>query len=162
MAKSFIQSLEGTGFWEKTAAAIELLIRKRTKAGKDVNGVDFKPYSKGYKRVREKKGRPIDPVDLVIDRQAGMIAQITDTVFDGYKGVEVYINSDAKEQLAIYHNIMGAGKGKVIREFWGLNDEEITKIIGVGSDLIYDAVDETIADNIVERLKKLTFDKNKN
>ena len=39
-------------------------IKERTLGGKDVEGNPFKPYSAGYAFFRQKKGRPIDKVDL--------------------------------------------------------------------------------------------------
>lgn len=39
-------------------------IKTRTSAGKDVDGTPFAPYSAKYAFFRQKKGRPIDKVDL--------------------------------------------------------------------------------------------------
>lgn len=39
-------------------------IKERTSAGKDVDGTPFAPYSAKYAFFRQKKGRPIDKVDL--------------------------------------------------------------------------------------------------
>lgn len=128
----------------KVGEAYEVIVRNRTRQGRDLHGKTFKPYSPGYKRIRERAGEPTHPVNLTMDHFTGMLASIDHTVFNDMSGVQAYIEGDSKAQIARYHAIEGAGKSKVIREFWGLSDEESNKI----RDLIETELDKILNDTL--------------
>lgn len=100
------------------------LIQQRTREGIDVDGNRFKPYSTGYKKLREKAGLGTDIVNLKFSKYFGMLHEINHVVAQDLSSVSVLIDDTDKAEIAKYHNVMGAGKGKVIRKFWGLSPEE--------------------------------------
>ncbi|XWN36083.1 MAG: hypothetical protein ROO71_08965 [Balneola sp.] len=105
-----------------------VMVSRRTRRGKDVHGVSFKPYSKNYEGVRKRLNKSIHPVDLTIHGVSGMLDQIDHVVFNDLEGVSMFIANKDKAQIAKYHNELGAGKSKVVREFWGLDDNHKSKI----------------------------------
>jgi len=108
--------------------AVRRIIQDRTRKGVDVEGKPFKEYSKGHARKREKLDLPVYPVNLQMDDVEGMLRKIDHAITREFEELKVFIDDPEKEQIARYHNILGAGKSKVIRRFWGLNDTEINKI----------------------------------
>jgi hypothetical protein len=122
--KQIIDALKSQTLWNKVGLAGIRIIRKRTREGTDVEGKSFQEYSEGYAKKRERAGLPTHPVNLQFDDIQGMLMMVDHEVFNTLDGVKIFINDSAKEQLAVYHNIEGAGKGKVIRRFWGFNEFE--------------------------------------
>ena len=49
--------------------------------------------------------------------------------------------SKGAEEKAIYHNIAGAGKGRVLRKFFELNDDDVNAIIDIVEAGIQKAID---------------------
>ncbi len=152
---SFLDSSKRQVFLNKIALAIRFIIRNRTKEGKDVEGNPFKAYNLNYAKKRKRHGLPTSPPDLEFDEKSGMIHRIDHEVFNDNKSVEIFINSPQKEQLAIYHNIMGAGKSKVIREFWGLSKAENEKLFTLIDDTMGDLAIKMTEEEVVEILKDL-------
>ena len=117
--------------------AYRRMVRGRTLRGKDVHGNSFRPYSESYAKLRKRRNEPTHLVNLTMDHITGMLEQIDHVVFNDLEGVSMFITDRRKSQIASYHNTLGAGKGKVIREFWGLDDnhkELIKKMILDHSD----------------------------
>lgn len=108
----------------KLALGAIRLIKKRTRQGIDISGNPFIPYSKKYARKRERAGKETSIVNLVYDDYFGMMNKIDHIVARDLSSVSILIDDKEKSQIARYHNIEGAGKGKVIRKFWGLSEEE--------------------------------------
>jgi len=104
------------------------MVRGRTLRGKDIHGNRFKPYSKSYEGVRKRLNEPVHLVNLTMDHITGMLQQIDHVVFDDLEGVTMFIADPEKSQIAKYHNELGAGKSKVVREFWGLDDNHKSNI----------------------------------
>lgn len=142
-------------FWNKISLAVNRIIQERTRKGIGVGGEAFKPYSEQYAKKRGRAGLPINPPDLKFDEKSGMMKRIDHEIFNDYKAVEIFINSPEKEQLAIYHNIMGAGKSKVIRRFWGLSEEEKEKIYELIDETLPALAAEAVRNHLGETLKKL-------
>lgn len=155
---SFLDSSRRQVFLNKMALAVRYILRKRTSQGMDVDGKPFVPYSEKYAKKRAKKGLPITPPDLIFDETSGMMHRIDHEVFNDNKSVEVFINTPEKEQLAIYHNIDGAGESKVLRRFWGLMEGEKQQLFDLAEDEIVPLAMEAVDENIVNILKKLEAD----
>jgi hypothetical protein len=132
------------------------IIRKRTRKAYDVKGNIFKSYSQGYLKKRAKAGlENPEKVTLEFSRVNSMLETIGYTYALGLGGaessVEVYITDPLKEQIAYYHNISGAGKGKVIREFWGIeSDKEVEQLNNVINASVREALVKEIGDILVE------------
>lgn len=120
-------------------------IKERTRRGVDVDGRPFEPYSEGHARKRRAKGLPTSRVDLKFSLYDGMMDQIDHVIARDLRSVAIVIEDDEKEQLAVYHNIEGAGRSRVIREFFGLSDDEI------------DAIEELVGDDIDDQLDDLNL-----
>lgn len=108
----------------KLGLGAERLIKNRTRKGVDVYGKAFKPYSAKYAEKRSKTGLPVHPVNLSFDDISGMLTEIEHVVSNDLEAVELEIKDDEKRQIAFYHNVSGAGKGKILRVFWGISDDE--------------------------------------
>lgn len=114
-----IKALNESKVLNKIGLAASRIILRRTRQGKDISGSSFKPYSKSYQKKKKKMGfADVTTVNLEASRVGSMLSAIDyETSFDS---VILYFNKPAKEQLAYYHNISGAGKSRVIRKFWGI------------------------------------------
>jgi len=115
-------TLAGKAF-KKIAGESRNDIIKRTLQGIDVNSVGFRGYSDDYADFREEHGRLIDHATLSFygNMLKGMkVKEIS-------KGAKIYFPDEAERLKAGWHNNTGAGKGKVIREFFGLTGFEADK-----------------------------------
>ena len=84
----------------------------------------------GYKRYRKMAGRQSSKVDLKFRSGPGMMNSLKVTKIDTRrKNVEIGFTDKESEQIAIYHQIQGAGKSKVIRKFVGHTKKEERKIV---------------------------------
>ncbi len=102
-------------------------IQERTQNWKDVYGRVFADYSEQHRQRRVDLGlavRPSQGADsmLVMDSYDGMMQRIDD-VIKGNTG-EIFFNDEAKKAVAKAHNILGVGKNKVKREFFGISEDE--------------------------------------
>ncbi len=127
--------------WDSTGALIEFIIRQRTASGVYLNSGYRNSYSKGWRRKRVKRGRQVNHVDLLFEgdmlkamQSRGEIRQNLATMSTGYlEGV----SEVQAMKIAGFHNITGAGKNRIIREFIGLTDQEANRIIDqIEKDLI--------------------------
>ena len=106
-------------------------IRNRTqRKGVDVNGSPFKPYSKAYRRRLVKQSGVVDLTDT-----GQMFSSLTSKITPS-KGTLFFRQAQANKK-AFYHDIAGAGKGRVIRQFFGINDREADKIGQLFADKIF-------------------------
>jgi len=127
-----LNSLANQALYNKLGLAIARIVKERTRKGVDVTGSAFEPYSQAYAKKREKRGLPVDTVTLQFSRYQGMMSKIDHVVNNELTDVEVFINDEEKARIASYHNIKGVGKpGAHIRKFWGTNDEENRRILGI-------------------------------
>lgn len=130
---------ENKAILNRVGMAFRTLVKERAQQGKDIHDQPFQSYSEGYTGVRRRLRRPLHPVDLTIDDVSGMIAKVDHTINASMSTVTAYINDPVKSQIGKYHAVMGAGKSKVIREWWGLSnaqEERILRIINVDIDKI--------------------------
>ena len=105
-------------------------IRDRTqRKGISVNGTAFKPYSAGYKRAKIKESGVVDLTDT-----GQMFSALTTKILPS-KGTLFFRNMFANKK-AFFHDQVGAGKGKVIRPFFGINRQEEKQIVKVFVDKI--------------------------
>jgi len=123
-----IEAFKNQKLWDQVDLAVIRIIKKRTREGKDVDGVNFKPYSEGYKRKRQLNALPTHIVNLQFDDIKGMLQNVTHEVDNDFEASKVFIGDAEKELIASYHNEKGAGKGHVIRKFWGVSESEEEKI----------------------------------
>ncbi len=81
----------------------------------------------GYKWVREQSRKQSSNVDL---RWTGGLMRSLAVNVNVDKGIiAIYHRDKRTQQLAEWHNIKGAGKGKVIRKYLGLSEEELQKLV---------------------------------
>ena len=115
-------------------------IQKRTRIGKDLTGKAFKAYTDDYRARKEAiQGIPANVVNLKLDETDGMLASLDHKVSNDLKSVELLFTNDRASRIAGYHNETGAGKSRVKRPFFGVNDEEragIAELIGQEMELI--------------------------
>ena len=112
-------------------SAFQILnIRDRTqRKGVSVNGTAFKPYSAGYKRAKVKESGVVDLTDT-----GQMFSSLTTRILPS-KGTLFFRNMFANKK-AFFHDQAGAGKGKVVRPFFGINRQEEKQIVKVFTDKI--------------------------
>ena len=126
-------------------------IRIRTEKGKSVNGSPFTPYSTkpfffnikpesqpvfkffegGYREFRASKGRSTKP-DLNFSGK--MLSSMTTKVVRDK--ASLFFRRQAENKKAFFHDIAGAGKGKVVRPFFSINRQEEKQIVKVFEDKI--------------------------
>ena len=100
------------------------MITKRTQSGKLPDGGQMKPYAKGTVRSRKKRGRQTGFVDLT---DTGKMFRSLDYKVAGLKSSLFFSNMD-RNKIASYHDIFGAGKGKVVRPFFAIGNKEEDQI----------------------------------
>ena len=106
-------------------------IKDRTqRKGIDVNGSPFKPYSKSYRRRLVKQSGVVDLTDT-----GQMFSSLTSKITPS-KGTLFFRQAQANKK-AFYHDIAGAGKGRVVRPFFSINDREADKIGQLFADKIF-------------------------
>lgn len=110
--------------------AYRTLVLRRTRQGKDIEGNTFQPYSAGHASLRQRLGEPTHVVNLQMDHIQGMLHQVGHSVTMGtdFASVEAWIQDPEKAKIGRYHHVQGAGKSKVIRKWWGLSNEQETKM----------------------------------
>ena len=100
------------------------IIENRTSQGKGYLGA-FRPYSDSYAKFRANRGRNINPVDLnFTGRMLGSMA--TRKLSRGVQ--EIYFTRAEEARKAYFHNVTGAGKGRITRKFFGFNQNEQNKL----------------------------------
>jgi len=105
-------------------------IRDRTqRKGVSLNGSPFKPYSVGYKRAKVKQSGVVDLTDT-----GQMFSSLTSKITRS-KGTLFFRNMFANKK-AFFHDKAGAGRGKVVRPFFGINRQEEKQIVNVFRDKI--------------------------
>lgn len=112
------------GDLKKAGRRIIFLIKRNIQAGKDIHGNPLAPYTPEYEARKASKKQNFsigDAVDLVYD--GIMLASLNTVKVEGNKLI-IGFNDQNSAELAYYHNISGAGKGRVLREFLGLTDED--------------------------------------
>lgn len=115
-------------------------IKDRTRRGVDLDGRTFKPYNEDYaERKFRLTGIPTHVVNLTFDDISGMMQQIDHVIASDFSKVELQILDPEKRKIASYHNETGAGRSRVIRKFWGINQTDeaaLLKIVGHDLELL--------------------------
>lgn len=149
-----IRALNSQKIYNKLGLAAIRIIRKRTRQSKDVRGTAFQKYTAAYIKRKARLGfaNP-SKVNLELSKVNGMLASIDYEVVevlgdeDEFGYAEVSITDPFKAQLAYYHNVAGAGKGKVIREFWGIElDAELNQLQSIVDEKAREVLIEEIGD----------------
>jgi len=158
-----ISALNNAKVFNKTGLGAIRIIRKRTRAGRDVRGNFFDSYSTGYLAKRQQAGYAnASKVTLEFAQVNTMLEAIGFKYSMGFGGaesiIEVYITDPIKAQIAYYHNVSGAGRSRVTREFWGIEtDEEIAQLNSIAND----AARQTLIKEIGDILTDLNDERNK-
>lgn len=116
------------------------MIRRRTAAGKDVDGAAFAPLSPAYAERKQAELGNADANLTVSGRMLNEMARLKETektVTIGFTGGSTgggggasggtFIQRSravAGADKALFHNVSGAGKSKVKRRFFGLSEAE--------------------------------------
>jgi hypothetical protein len=122
-------------------AAREMIL-KRTDGGVGFEGTAFVPYSSAYKKAREKEGRPLEKVDLKSSGQ--MLDDLALEVNKAEKRAEIFFKTEESARKARRHQVSGVGKGKVLRRFFGLSEEEKSGLTGLYSAHVENVLKENI------------------
>lgn len=96
------------------AVGVKDNILLQTAAGIDYKGAAFKPYSKAYAKREGKR-------NAWMYQSGVMLNSMTQKAIDNMS-VMVYFNNATARERAKWHNVDGAGKSKVIREFFGFSE----------------------------------------
>jgi hypothetical protein len=114
---------------DRIGLQIGTIIKRRTAQGYDYHGQKFQYYSKGHMKKRSAEDLPIANVDLHFSMYDGMMDRIDYSIDNNL--VTMYFSDEKKEQLAFYHNVSGAGRSRVIREFWNLSESEMAQVMAL-------------------------------
>ena len=93
----------------------------RTQAGVDVHGQPFAPYTPKYAKKRLKAGRNVSPVDLTFN--GTMLASMQQGTVRTPTGAESTISFGSAREAA------KAAGNQERREFFGLSDEQVARIV---------------------------------
>lgn len=104
-------------------------IKDRTQKGKDSEGDYFKPYSRSYKKFREKTGRQTRRVDLNFSGR--MLAGMVNRTVSGREG-HIYFASPEDAKKAAYN--------QKTRNFFSVSKEEQEEI----TDMVANHIDELL------------------
>ena len=96
------------------------IIEDRTSEGRGYLGA-FRPYSPAYAKFRSNRGRQITPVNLNFTGRM-LSSMASRRVSRGVQ--EIYFTRAEEARKAYYHNVTGAGKGRITRKFFGFNQNE--------------------------------------
>lgn len=99
---------------EAMAAEAKRRVLERTGGGTDVHGAAFKPYSKAYRKLREKKGLSGTRVDLKSTGE--MLGDIVTGARPARGEATVSFSKGNSARKAGFHH-----EGRVRREFFGLD-----------------------------------------
>jgi hypothetical protein len=144
--QTILAGLQNQMLLNKLALAQERKIKDRTRRGVDLEGKTFKPYNPQYaKRKFKITGIPTHVVNLTFDDISGMMQQIDHVIANDFSKVEIQILDPQKRKIAGYHHETGAGRSRVIRRFWGINQQDendLLRIIGRDLELLVQKLGE--------------------
>ncbi len=116
---------------EKLLALARHNILNRVKnRNEDVYGKKFTQYSKSYARKKKVSRQSVD-----LTMSGKMFSQLKAKATSENEG-KLYFGSARAKKLANIHNNLGAGKSKIIREFFGLSDEDKKELISTAKTLL--------------------------
>jgi hypothetical protein len=136
-----LKALHSQKLMNELGLAVIQIIKERTRRGSDIEGKSYGEYSKSYIKVRERHGLPTSPVTMTFDDVSGMMQKIDHLVATDFSNASVFIDDRAKEQIARYWNMEGAGRKKMIRTFWGISlKSELDKLAALGFKILKDVL----------------------
>ena len=100
------------------------MIEDRTESGRGYLGA-FRPYSESYAKFRSNRGRQVSPVNLNFTGRM-LSSMATRRVSRGVQ--EIYFTRAEEARKAYFHNVTGAGKGRITRKFFGFNENEQNRL----------------------------------
>jgi phage gpG-like protein len=127
-------------FMNEVGDLAQSLIRRRTAAGKDADGVAFQELSPAYAKKKQKElghSRPDLTVSGRMLNEMSRLKSTEKTVTIGFAGGGTGGSGDGRGSTliqrsrsvagadkALFHNVTGAGKSHVKRKFFGLTPDE--------------------------------------
>lgn len=136
-----LESVRNQTLLNKLGLAMERIIKKRTREGVDVYGNRFQEYSEGHKTRRKRLNLQTEPVNLEMNTVDGMMHKLDSVIASDLSDVALIIDDPEKEQIASFHNVQGAGKSKVKRVFWGINEQEEKQLFDLFEEDISELID---------------------
>lgn len=132
-------------------------VRERTRRGESVTGSPFQPYSRAYARLKDRAdGTSSEKVTLeygvrregkgeeariVVNKYDTMLTHLDHVAALDGRNVVVWFKQERAERIARYHHQEGAGKSKVLRPFFAINEDDQTEI----SDIVQEHIDELLS-----------------
>lgn len=116
----------------RAAEMVKEGILKRTGSGLDAAGRPFKPYTKAYKKRREKAGRQTDAVDLEF---TGRMLKDVVCVVRGAQAEVTFSASESRVKAAGAEGIAGR-RNRTKREFFALSSSDKDAVAGLFSEQI--------------------------
>jgi len=98
------------------------LINENIEKGVDIEDQPFAKYSPKY-RIWKEKRYPQDRGKVNLTAKGTML-QALNTVKAMDNEITIGFDDEEQARIAYYHNISGAGRGRVIRKFLGLREEQ--------------------------------------
>ncbi|MEM4626453.1 MAG: hypothetical protein QXF70_03455 [Candidatus Bilamarchaeaceae archaeon] len=131
--------------WKTTG---KRLIKNKEAAYRRKNGKYWVLVPGGYAKLKSSRF-PQDGGRVNLHVTGNLLNSI-DVIKNGDDYVVIGFNNKEAATKAIYHQIMGAGKRKVIRKFLGLPDNEIAKIMADFEHLITAEIDNKLLFQILK------------
>lgn len=111
---------------EQIALKIKNTIFLRTQAGKDADNKPFAPYSDAYRTKEKKTFVNLTKTGKLLNAMTQkVLTNNTAKVFFENTG---YPNGLTTQEMAAIHNNKGAGRKKVVRNFFGVNDTDLNDL----------------------------------
>lgn len=114
---------------EQIAVKIKNTIYLRTQSGRDADGNQFKPYSPVYARKEGKTLVNLTKTGHLLNAmtQKVLTNSTAKVFFTNFR----YPNGINTQELALIHNKTGAGRNKVVRNFFAVGDDELDDLIKI-------------------------------
>lgn len=121
-------------------AAISL-IREQIDAHTDIDGKPYKPYNRAYylrkKRKKSASDSELKAVDFTVTGNTR--AALTVLGVDEKNGtIKIGLSNPEAAQTMFYHNVSGAGRGRVLRRNLGLQKKNRERLEQIAATLLRD------------------------
>ena len=123
------------------------IIQERTLRGEFLSS-DKAGYDEDYADKRTQRGLQTSHVDLQFS--GAMWGSFDHNIDVAKLEIELGFNRDELARIASYHDIHGAGRNKIIREFLGLTDEEYEEVANFIMDEYSKKIDILFTKNLPE------------
>lgn len=128
--------------------------RQRTRRGLDADGQPFRDYHPAYAKLKDaadgtssavvnleygvRREGEGDEARVVVNKYDTMLTHLDHVVAQDRRSVVVAFDQERAARIARYHNVEGAGRGKVRREFHALSAEQEEQIGGLVGEHVND------------------------